>query len=94
VIDRERHATRAEYAFMTEEEIEADIAANAPGGGPRDTDERDAANALRTEIRDEILTARAADPAGWAMRDEDVAASIAAAWENPDDPMPVAVTVS
>ena len=87
---RERHATRAEYAFMTEEGIEADIAAQAPGGprniDRRDGNERDAAHALRTEIRDEVLAARAADPAGWAMRDAEVAASFAAAWENPDDP--------
>ncbi len=72
---------------MTPAEIEADIAAQAPGGGPRDSEERDAAHALRTAIRDEVLTARAEDPAGWAMRDEDVAASFAAAQENRDDPM-------
>ena len=72
---RERFATRAEYAFMTASEIEADIAQKAPGGGPRDTDERDAAHAIRTEIRDEVLTARAEDPTGWAMRDGAVAAA-------------------
>jgi hypothetical protein len=83
---RERFATRAEYAFMTEDEIEADIAQQAPGGGPRDTDERNAAHAIRRETADEILAARAEDPAGWAMRDDDVATAFAAAQENPDDP--------
>ena len=34
-----------------------------------------------------MLAARAADPAGWAMRDGDVAAAFAAAQENPDDPV-------
>ncbi|MDH5410812.1 MAG: hypothetical protein OEY16_05440 [Alphaproteobacteria bacterium] len=86
---RERHATRAEYAFMTEAEIEADLAQRAEGGPAnidrRDSDERAAAHALRTAIRDEILTARATDPAGWAMRDGDVAAAYQAARENPDD---------
>ena len=82
---RERFATRAEYAFMTEAEIEADIAQQASGGGPRDSDERDTTHAIRTEIRDEVLAARAADPAGWAMRDEDVAAAFAAAQENLGD---------
>ncbi len=84
---RERHATRAEYAFMTQAEIEADIAAKAPGGGPRDTNQRDAGHATRTAIRCEVLTARATDPAGWATRDTDVAAAFAAARENRDDPM-------
>jgi len=84
---RERHATRAEYAFMTAGEIEADIAAHAPGGDLRDTDERAAAHAIRRATADEILAVRAADPAGWAMRDEDVAAAYQAAQETPDDPM-------
>lgn len=51
---RERHATRAEYAFMTEEEIEADIAARTPGGGPRDSDERAAAHAMRLALQREM----------------------------------------
>ena len=68
---------------MTAAEIEADIAQQAPGGGPRDTDERAAAHAIRKETRDEILSARAADPAGWAMRDDDVAAAFVAARANP-----------
>ena len=88
---RDRHVTRAEYAFMTEEEIEADIAQRAAGGRAnidrRDSDERATAHAIRAEIRDEVLAARAADPAGWAMRDADVAASFAKAAENPDDPI-------
>ena len=84
---RERHATRAEYAFMTEAEIEADIEARAPGGGPRDSDERAADHATRLAIRDEVLAARATDPAGWAMRDDEMAAAFAAAEENPGDPM-------
>ena len=83
---RERHATRAEYAFMTPQEIEADIAAKSPGGILSDTDERDAAHAIRRATADEILAARAEDPAGWAMRDDDVAAAFAAVQENPDDP--------
>jgi len=84
---RDRHATRAEYAFMTEEEIEADLAQRAAGGPAnidrRDGDECAAAHAIRAEIRDEILTARAADPAGWAMRDAAVAAAYQAAREIP-----------
>lgn len=64
---------------MTEEEVEADVAAQAPGGGPRDTDERDAGHTIRTGVRDEVLAARTTDPAGWTMRDADVAASFAAA---------------
>ena len=46
----------------------------------------DEAHAVRLEIRDEVLAACAADPAGWAMRDEDVAAAFAAAQANPDNP--------
>ena len=80
---RERFATRTEYAFMTAAEIEADIAQQASGGpgniDPRDSDERPAGHAIRNETRDEILAARAADPAGWAMRDGTVAEAIAAA---------------
>jgi len=83
---RERHATQAEYAFMTEEEIEADIAQQAPGGGPRDTDERAVAHAIRMAVRDEVLAARAKDPAGRAMQDEAVAAAFNAAEATPDDP--------
>jgi hypothetical protein len=71
---------------MTAAEIEADIARQSPGGILSDTDERDAGHAIRTAIRDEVLAARAADPAGWAMRDPDVAAAFTAARENPDDP--------
>jgi len=86
---RERHATRAEYAFMTAAEIEADIAQRAEGGPAnidrRDGDQHAAAHAIRTAIRDEVLAARAADPAGWAMRDDDLAAAFAAAQEDPDD---------
>jgi len=75
------NATRERYAFMTLEEIAADIAARAPGGNPRDSDERQAAHETRTAARDAVLAGRRKDPAGWAMRDETVAAAFAAAAE-------------
>ena len=69
---------------------EANIAQRAEGGPAnidrRDGDQRAAGHALRTAIRDEILAARATDPAGWAMRDDAVAATFTAAQENPDNP--------
>ena len=80
--DADAHnAARDAYAFMTVEEIDADIAQKAPGGGPRDTDERARGHQTRTVARDEILAERKQDTAGWAMRDETVAAAFAAAEE-------------
>ncbi len=78
------HAARRTYAFMTAEEIAADIGGTAAGagpqgGGPRDPDNRQSDRRTRRAARDEVLAERAADPAGWAMRDETVAEAFAAA---------------
>lgn len=72
-------AARSRYAFMTAEEIEADIADTAPGGGPADDGERARRHAARLAARDAILAERAGDPAGWAMQDGTVSEAFAAA---------------
>jgi len=74
-----QYAARSRYAFMTAEEIDADISDKAPGGGPRDTDERVRDHEARVAARDEILAERDRDPAGWAMLDETVSQAFAAA---------------
>ncbi len=73
------HAARRTYEFMTAQEIDADIGGKAPGGGPDEPDEPDDDRRTRRAARDEVLAERAADPAGWAMRDGTVAEAFAAA---------------
>jgi hypothetical protein len=74
--DAEAHnAARNTYAFMTAQEIDAEIRRPASQDGTG----RKGGKAIRKTARDEILAERRKDPAGWAMQDTTVAEAFAAA---------------
>ncbi|MDH3231220.1 MAG: hypothetical protein OEN55_15630 [Alphaproteobacteria bacterium] len=69
------NAARNTYAFMTAQEIDAEIRRPASQDGTG----RKRGKAIRKTARDEILAERSKDPAAWAMQDTTVAEAFAAA---------------